>query len=218
MEPSLYPPIELRSDQSFLQLLSEDYLRALECYPHTVYGVWSDLRLAYTNPAWFLFAQRNGGQHITEDWPIGRPVLDAVPEIGRHWYSEFFAEALRRQKESHPKQHEYECSSSKLYRRFVMTAYPLENSQKGLVLVHSLSVQTAQPSEAAPVLLLEALARYTQSTGLIRQCMHCRRVCRPHDPDRWDWVPALVDEPQRNVTHGLCGICLEHFYPGHPKK
>lgn len=31
-----------------------------------LYGIWSDGRLAYANPAWFEFAEKNNGRSILE--------------------------------------------------------------------------------------------------------------------------------------------------------
>ena len=62
-------PLETRCDSAFATLLTSSHLHLLEDHPHTVYGVWSDLRLAYMNPAWFSFARRNGAeQAIPRAW------------------------------------------------------------------------------------------------------------------------------------------------------
>jgi hypothetical protein len=60
-------------------LFTSSHLHLLEDHPHTVYGVWSDLTLAYMNPAWFAFARRNGAeQSVPSAWSIGRSTIDAV--------------------------------------------------------------------------------------------------------------------------------------------
>lgn len=209
-----HPSIGARSDESFLRMLPASYLSALEASGQTVYGVWEDLTLAYTNPSWFSFASQNAGDRVISVWPIGRSVADAIPPTAQDWYREFFAAAFRYQG-AHPPQHEYECSSAELYRRFHMTAYALcENSRSGLVIVHSLLIETPhteRPGTGAPA--AAAAKVYTEpTTGLICQCMHCRRVRRPLEPTLWDWVPVLLREPQPNVTHGMCEFCSEHFY------
>jgi hypothetical protein len=196
-------------------MLPASYLSTLEASGQTVYGVWEDLALAYTNPSWFSFASQNGGDRVSSDWPIGRSVLDAIPQIAQDWYRKFFAAALDYQG-AHPPQHEYECSSAELYRRFHMTAYAVcENSRRGLVLVHSLRMETqhAEPPGAEAPAAAAAKVYRESATGLIRQCMHCRRIRRPLEPALWDWVPVLLREPQPNVTHGMCALCSEHYYP-----
>lgn len=204
-------PLEMRCDPSFAKLLPQNYLSSLESHPHVVHGLWPDLSLAYFNPQWSLFAEQNGGKDMLSAWPLGRSMLQAVPEVGREYYEMFYAAALSCDS-AHPKEHEYECSSAEVFRKFVMMAYPLRaGAQMGLVVVHSLKAEWLHV-DTAPTSMPPTAQLYTQSTGLIRQCMHCRRVHRADESDSWDWVPAWVREPQDNVTHSLCAVCLEHYY------
>lgn len=50
------------------------------------------------------------------------------------------------------------------------------------------------------------------ATGLVTQCMHCRRVRAPVEPERWDFVPAFVAQAPEPVSHGMCGPCFEVYY------
>jgi hypothetical protein len=48
-------------------------------------------------------------------------------------------------------------------------------------------------------------------------CGHCRRTRRPGSaPEVWDLVAAHISALPPNVSHGLCGICLDYYYSEHP--
>ena len=202
-----------RCDPIFAELLGPSHLRMLEEHPHTVYGVLPDLAFAYMNPAWFAFSSHNEGDRaIPSAWPIGRSSLDAVPECLRAWYTALFT-APRDGQEEHPKEYEYECSSADYYRRFLMKIFPLTRADKrGFLIVNSLRVEVphvrsdrlAQPPDGAA---------YTDPTGLIHQCVNCRRVQSALDPLNWHWVPEWVRQAQSNVRNVLCPKCQAHFYP-----
>jgi CheY-like chemotaxis protein len=83
-EISVERPLETRCDGAFAELLTSSHLHLLEDHPHTVYGVWSDLTLAYVNPAWFAFARRNGAdQSIPGGWSIGRSTIRMPSKLVR---------------------------------------------------------------------------------------------------------------------------------------
>lgn len=202
-----------RRDPRFAPLLDQFGLLDLDQQPDTIYGLWPDLTLAYLNPAWFAFAASNGGEPgISDHWPIGRLVLDAVPECLKVWYQEFFSAALAAGGK-HPPQHEYECSSADLLRRYLMTVYPLHGSSSGaLLVVNSLLVEVPHlPSEQISMPPVSSV--YVDDAGLIHQCAHCRRVRTVVGPTAWHWVPEWVRCPQLNVSHTLCNLCLNHYYP-----
>jgi hypothetical protein len=206
---ALQTDVVARSDERFLKLLAPGHLEVLEASSQTVYGVWRDLALAYLNPAWFAFAVNNDGRHIASEWALGRSILDATPDETRNWYRAFFAAALWCDP-LHPMQHEYDCSSGTLRRRFHMVAYPVGGSggspRDGLVVVHSLRLETPHVGEVA----VEA---YRDTTlGAIRRCMHCRRMRRARQPELWDWVPALIHDPPCKVVADLCPFCRDHNY------
>jgi hypothetical protein len=202
---------ESRCDPAFAEMLDANYLNRLETHPYTAYGVWTDHTLAYMNPAWFGFAESNGGKTLFGDWTIGRSTLDVIPPAINKWYLQFVA-AARSSPGAHPEQHEYECSSAEVYRRFLMTIYPVSaGTEKGYVIVHSLKVETSHTEVKGPA-KPTVMEEYADGAGLIRQCMHCRLIRSAKDPSRWDWVAEWVRQPQSNVSHSLCDVCFEHYY------
>jgi hypothetical protein len=52
-----------------------------------------------------------------------------------------------------------------------------------------------------------------EQRGVLVACSHCRRFRSPSEPRSWHWVPDYVRNPPQNVSHGLCPVCLEHYYP-----
>lgn len=54
---------------------------------------------------------------------------------------------------------------------------------------------------------------YRHPDGAIVQCSCCRRVRDPSDPERWDFVPALVAEPLA-TAHEVCELCGELHFVG----
>ncbi len=207
-------PLESRCEPAFAALLTPSHLHILEDHPHTVYGVWPDLTLAYMNPAWFAFARRTGAeQAISSAWPIGRSTLDAVPECLRAWYATFFSRAAAVGSPV-PRQHEYECSSAELNRRFLMKVYPLGGDNgRGFIIVNSLRFEV--PHVKLERTAMPPVARaYSLDTGLMHQCVNCRRMQSIVQPSKWYWVPEWVREVPSNVRHSLCPTCLDLYSAG----
>lgn len=168
----------------------------------TVYGVWSDFRLAYVNKCWSEFASTNNGPDPA--WPMGSSILDAMSKPVRQFFLDHYQKAL---KENRPFEHVYECSSAKQYRTFHQKAYPLGKAE-GLLIVNSLKV--AEPmmrKECGPSDTL-----YRDKDGMIHQCSHCRRVQRQDLPAQWDWVPEYVAKVPVKCTHDLCKPCYAYYY------
>jgi len=202
-----------RCDPRFSPLLNQFRSVDLDRNPDTVYGLWPDLTLSYLNRAWFNFAAANGGEPaISDRWGLGTPVADAWPECLRTWYRDFMAAAFATGGKR-PAQHEYECSSSELRRRFVMSVYSLAGpSGDGLLVVNSPLIEapwTALGTKAMP----PVSPSYVDAAGLMHQCVHCRRIRTIGNPAEWHWVPEWVAHAQPNVSHVLCDLCLEHYYP-----
>ncbi len=179
----------------------------------TIYGLSPSLTLAYMNPAWYRFAGLNGGESLLADrWQLGASVMDAIPDCLRRFYADFFA-SVQKADDVHPLGHEYECSSADIRRLYRMTAYPITSSGGvGLIVVNSLVFESPieLPGESAG---RETGSSYVDASGLIRQCSHCRKVRTVLVPAVWHWVPDLVRNPRRNVSHTLCPPCLRHYYP-----
>jgi len=201
-----------RCDPRFEPLLERHFSReALDRHPGSVLGLWHDLRVAFYNTAWIRFAEENDGlPAIDAKWGLGARYLDAIAAPLRPFYADLFAAASDSEDVVHPARHEYECSSAETYRRFVMDVHVLPG-RTGYVVVNTLAeehphdARRREPRPPDPAL-------YRGEDGLIRQCAHCRRIRRA-DEARWDWVPEWVDRHPGNVTHGVCEICFDYYYP-----
>lgn len=200
--PEFEPKIRLACD-----------LDALEAQADSVTVLMPDTTIAYINPAWTRFARDNGGAGLEVcDWGLGSRYLDVVPAPLKPFYTDLLHNAPGAADTLTPTVHEYECSSAALYRRYAMHVYPLRE-HVGWLIVHSRTVVT--PHDPAERLALEPLLeKYQAENGFVTQCSHCRRIRDANDPVRWDWVPAWVDSPLPNISHGICLPCWRHYYPG----
>ncbi len=180
----------------------------------TVIVIDDEYRIIYFNPAYSRFAEENGGQpKIAQDWGLGKSIMSAInPEL-QPFYTALFLSVIASASTPRPSPatHCYECSSPSLYRQFALAVYPLHGG-KGLLLVHSLVVEKPhEPAERAAH--APDLPNYLDNHGFIRQCSHCRRVQTRSNFTEWHWVPQWVGHSPGNVSHGLCPICLEYYYP-----
>lgn len=202
-----------RCDPEFEPLLLPHFLRdQLDRHAGTVFGLWRDTRLAYMNEAWFKFAAANGGQPtIGRHWGLGAQYFNCIPPILRRFYEDLLACAREPGKSSLPVSHEYECSSAAVVRVFRMHVYTLPH-RAGYIVVNSLVVERPHNPVERPPGVADP-ATYTSSEGVIRQCSHCRRVERVTGSEGWDWVPRWVEHSPPGVTHAVCPICFEYYYP-----
>jgi hypothetical protein len=193
-------------DERFRPLLDQLGARVFEESADTIYGLWSDFSLAYTNPRWATFALENDGAAISDDWGLGRSVLESCGEALEPFYARAWRRALR---EGRPWLHRYMCSSPTSRRWFVMRVLPI--ADRALLVSNSLLVETSLAAGFAP----SDESAYRSPDGLVRQCSHCRRV-RAVDsatPDRWDFVPQLLAfRRSASVSHVLCPLCLSYHY------
>ena len=180
-------------------------LTVLESNPSTCYMLGAGLEITYCNPAWNRFAAENGGVGLLAESVLNRPVLQYFTPVMRDYYSDLFARA---RDERQMLCQEYECSSAETFRSFQMQIYPLKD---GFAIVNSLRAERVHSSKA----MLPFDHTYLQSNGLLRMCSNCRRTSRNDESGRWDWVPGYLAHGLKNITHGICPVCLEYFYPMH---
>jgi len=198
------PPAAGQSELRFRRLLSEFNLDALDASDNTVVGLWPDFTLAFLNPAWFRFAAANRGEPaISEQWRLGRSLLEAIPQPLHGFYQSRLTRALAEQRRW---EQSYECSSDEVYRRFRLSAYPLRGST-GLLLVHALEISA--PMAASPI-----IESYLSLGGLVTQCCHCRKFRRTTGKPSWDWVPEWINAfPLPAIlSHGICEMCYAFYY------
>lgn len=208
--PATYEP---QCASGFAPLLERFDRQALDENPGTVYGVWADFSLAYANAEWFRFAAENGGQALADSAgsSLGRVIMDAVPAELQPYYRYLYALAnVRDPRVSAPLCHEYDCSSSELYRRFAMHIYTLDGF-KGYLVVNSLLVE--RPHEPGIAVQAPREEAYREDSGFFCQCSHCRRFRRHGAPEHWDWIPAWVERQPAKTSHGLCRVCFDYYYP-----
>jgi hypothetical protein len=179
----------------------------------TIFGLDDELRLAYVNPAWDRFARENGGQpEIRRHWDLGTPILHAVPESLRPFYERLLDPTVVHDGKDFPRtrRHEYECSSGSVFRWFHMEVLPLGRGA-GLLVINSPIIVRAHGRDREP--REPDLELFRDGHGIVRQCSHCRRVSRPRDDARWDWIPAWVEKAPPMTSHTLCPLCLDYHYP-----
>jgi hypothetical protein len=188
----------------FAELLTGFELDLLADDPATTYGVFAgDYALGYMNRAWFRFATQNAGDAMLARFRARASIVPAIPASLRPFYLAGFARALAT---GVPWEHVYACHSPDEHRVYRMTVLPLD--RRGLLISHA--VVEKGPIRDATAQVEDVL--YTGKGRLVVMCAHCRRTRRVGLPEGWDWVPAHVADPPRNVSHGLCSLCLSYYH------
>ncbi|MBL0215188.1 MAG: hypothetical protein IPQ07_15030 [Myxococcales bacterium] len=179
---------------------------ALDHVDNPTYVLSDQLRIVRVNDGWRRFALANNGASMLDRWGRGSFVLDAISGDLREFYRAMYEDARTT---GERREHDYECSSVEVERRFRMLMYP--TVEGFLVVTHSLRIE--RPHERVAMLVDETT--YSRD-GTIVMCASCRRVKvaqAPHERERWDWVPSFVDAMPANVSHGLCAACVELDFP-----
>ena len=196
----------------FESIIGSSRLESLNDHPSTVYGLNSKFEISYLNPAWFKFAELNGGEvFIGEDWSLGRNIFDCIPDILQEYYRNLFKSAL---KDVSPEgisiQSKYECSSPTIYRCFSMHLYSV--GWDSLLVVHSLVIEEPHTSSSYQGRIFLDEKEYIDDNGLVHQCTNCRRIKNLKHVGRWDWLPKWIEKPHPNTSHGICFPCMKHYY------
>lgn len=196
----------MRVTREFEPLLDAFDLDLIDADPGVTFGLLADGRLALTNAAWDRFASDNGAPHLSEAWPLGRNLYEAIPDELQQFYREGWEWTIE---SGHPWSHTYECSSPAEYRRHRMTCYPVGGA--GILVVNSLVAATSWPGGEVTQ---HPRTEYRDAAGGIRQCPHCRRT-QHVQTGRWDWVPEWVQRWPEDARAALCDVCLAyHYYEG----
>lgn len=181
---------------------------SFEASANVIYALSADLRLRYCNPAWFRFARENGGEPaLSRRFPLGSAIVDALDASVREFYLGAWRYVLDT---GEVWEHVYECSSDTVFRLYHQRVYPLRETA-GLLVVHSLALEMDHDPESRPVLEPVEL-RYRAPTGLITQCVNCRRVRRLAVSDTWDWVPDWARRSPADTTGGICPLCYGYYW------
>lgn len=196
----------------FKEIIGQSRLDSLNNHPGTVYGIDSEYRITYLNPAWFQYSKKNGGASFSEEnWSLGRNILDCTPKVLEPFYKHLFESAFNDEGSAlSPTSIEYECSSPAVYRNFSMHFYPV--SSVGLLIVHSVNVEAPLNLKSDFKELNLEEDQYIDDNGIVHQCANCRRIKNLQNEDRWDWIPKWVEAPALNTSHGICNPCAVHYY------
>jgi hypothetical protein len=174
---------------------------AIENDPSVIFVLDAAYRFRLCNAAWDRFARENGGESVVGEVVLGRSVFDYIlGAVARH-YRRAFERTLQ---QGALWSQEYECSSPHVYRRFLMSVYPIQGE---LLVVNSLCVE--RPHEGGVLSAVEE--RYRNAGGMVVMCSNCRKTQTSGPEQRWDWAPGFVSEPPLNVSHGLCPACFEYY-------
>ncbi|WP_321492152.1 hypothetical protein [uncultured Desulfobacter sp.] len=144
------------------------------------------------------------GAHISEQFPLCSEITDVGEEPLQKYIEKKYREAIAGNTLF---ELDYECSSSQLLRIFRLNAYPLLD-QKGLVISHHLVKECPHVEKS-----VEFSRQFENHNGMIVQCQNCRKTRDPHNSERWLWVPSLLAECPSNISHSICGRCLDYYYP-----
>lgn len=166
-------------------------------------------RILFCNEAWDRFAVANGGA----------PGALAGAVVGRLWSSclvgtvvvQEFSTVLGRALAGDALSVATECNTADVGRILMCQFQPVQAVPgapvRGVAIIYNVirSVPIAQLHEPHP----PDDRLYIDARGLMHMCAVCRRVRRGDAPDhRWDFVPAYVEQPRKNTSHGFCGTCF----------
>ena len=186
--------------------LSDDILNV----DNVIYVFDDRLTLVEINDAYRKFAEANlAGPQFLAKFGAGCELLDVIPAPLQPFYTDLYQRALG----GEVIEHDYQCHSPERYRIFRLRLIPLEDGR--VIAENSLRVDIALPG-ALDLDEVAISAAYVGPSGLINQCMHCRKVKAATGADRWDWIPMMIASRDRRVSHGLCRVCLELYYPDTP--
>ncbi len=194
----------MKLQNSFSPAIAHVDLKAISRSEDSIFVVNSDLQLVGYNQAWVRFACENGLPDIEHRYGYGFYLPDSIPEALQDHYREAWIGALREQRVY---ESSYECSSPDQYRKFHQTAYPIHGS-KGLIITNHCVVETTSGVEGQ-----HFDSQHLSPHGFVVQCCNCRKVQDFSGTQKWDWIPALVDQPYPDTSHSICPHCLDHYYP-----
>jgi hypothetical protein len=193
---------------NFGQVLTEAgiSLHKLESDSAVIYALDPNLSIIYCNAAWDKFAFRNDGHSAHRLSVLGMDWLSVIPDPLKKFYSDGAATV---QRTGETWEHDFECSSPELHRRFHMRMLRLPEGH--FLLENSARVEAAHPQSLDED---DLNLTHVDPYGIVTMCSHCRRVRRADAGQKriWDWVPFFVRKTPDLVSHGLCPTCSSYFY------
>lgn len=180
-----------------------DALRTFSASEQVSYILDASLNLTCCNKTWDKFARENFAPELADGAAIGTNLLSVTDKSLRSFYREAFRKVAR---ENTVWEWEYECSSPKYFRKFLMRIHPI--TPAGWFLVTNCLLVEAQHARRK-----RGCQDYVNAHGKIHLCVHCRCSKRVGPSERWDFVPANLRQENARVTPDLCPICKAYFYP-----
>lgn len=183
-------------------------LTAIEQSDDVTFVVDADFRLTAYNPAYASFGRANGLRELEGRFGLCCSVLQAISGPVKQIYHKLWTRILE---SGEVVSRDYYCSSALEFRLFRQTAYPLRN-RAGLIISNHLVIETPinQREGFIPVKLT---TEHTTRSGIVIQCSNCRKIKNQRAENRWDWIVEAVVKSSANVSHSICPLCLEHYYP-----
>ena len=195
----------LRVDSAFASRLPEAQARIIADSEDSIFVLDEELAIRACNAAYLRFGETNGCTGIESRFGLGCRLTQVLPHAVCDIYLPIYLKAL----ESGARvDHDYECSSPQVFRRYHQTVYPLRE-RRGLIVSNHLVYEVPHSWKASA-----KKPGHFDADGWLSQCACCRKVKDRSRPENWDWVPAFVESPHPRTTHTYCLTCLD-FYYGH---
>ena len=193
----------LHVDPTFAAVLPDPQSRVIAASHDSIYIVDQALTIRAYNEGYARFGAANGCPQVAKDYGIGRNLISVLPPAAADIYVPAYMSALENGARC---DHDYECSSSRVLRRFHQTVYPLHDGH-GLIIANHLVYEMPHASRGTGT-----SPRHFDAEGWITQCACCRKIRDGAHPEKWDWVPGLVDAPHPRTTHSYCLNYLNFYY------
>jgi hypothetical protein len=190
-------------DTDFNCPLSQAQVCAIADSEDNIYVLDPALTIRAYNHAYVNFGVANGCSVIVRDFGIGCSLEQVLNGAARDFYIPAYRRAMERNQRL---DHDYECSSPLVFRRFHQSAYPLADG-KALVVSHHLMHEYPHvwhPRQLRP--------KHFDEHGWLTQCACCRKVRDGSARDKWDWIPRIVQSPHPRAIQTYCGNCLSFYY------
>ena len=180
-------------------------IETLENSTDVIYAISDTFDLIYFNPSWFKFASENNAKELlkTEKF-LKENIVTFLPDVLKDFYLDNYKQVLSTNKKW---QHQFECSSSEIYRLYNHTAYPFKN-KKGILFVNR--IRTKEPINKTDH--LAKLNYYMHPSGFIHQCSNCRSIQRVDDENKWEWVSEWVNNMPKKTSHTICPTCFDYYW------
>lgn len=194
--------------REFIRALAGYDLSKFENSPNVIYALDSNFRLQYFNKKWEEFAVENNGADLLLKYNIGSSLYEVLVEPLRDYYLDHYHMVINNEKIF---QHDFECHSARLFRKFHQKAVPLEN-QRGLLIENSLVISYPHIYDN-PHHHNSNILPYLDKNGLLHQCCNCRKVLNLDIENKWEWNSGFIEKLPENTEYTLCPDCEEYYHP-----